>query len=258
MDNEQFTAEQQRLAQESAAAEVKAEEDRQQQIAELTSNLKGEPALAETVENDQGSAEAVKPIEERLEAPQTRVFEQYGETMRKDAEELLSTVKARDEKYDEVVALGGGQKNPELWAQYMALKEKGNILKEKVVFGTSPDEKNFNAYKETAMSDPIVVLRLAESGNFGANEGVEKISSILRGNTEYMERILDVLPASSAQFFWRGVEGEAGQDKDLYIAAIRKNSANYQFGSDELKKDPEVHAAALAAGLHPVFLNNYK
>jgi len=203
-----------------------------------------------------------RPIEERIGAPKTAMFEKYGQVMRKSALELMSVVKAMNAKEQELKTVEF--KSPQwqkLWNEREALNNQRNKLRNEAMWsGVSQrgEEIDPDKYKKTAMSDPQTVLSLAESGSLGngysQGEGIGQVSEELRGNAEYMAKLLNLLPVSAAESFWAQTQGEARQNKDLYLAAVQKNYLNYQFGNNEWKKDPEVQKVALASGLSPMYL----
>ncbi len=233
----------------------------------------GKPAEGNAGENsDKSVAENSvdsRPIEERIGHPQTEMFKKYGEVMRQTVDKLFDAVKQRDSKHKEVLVAGGPTgggptKRPDLWKEYLELDDKVRQLREDAlcgnkVFRDATDYDTRQMYMETVMSDPNMVLRFAESGQLGyydndfwnKMEGIGKVSEGLRGNAEFAKKVLDVIPQDQAKFFWSHITGEARESKNLYIAAVAKNRANFQFGADEWKKDPEIQQLALAGGLAP-------
>lgn len=254
-------------------AKLQAEKD-SQEAAALLAKLQGGTVESTPVEQVAGAViegtEPVaaentvdgRPIEEQIGAPKTAMFEKYGQVMRKSALELVSVVKAMDAKKEELKTVEF--KSPQwqkLWNESEALNNQRNKLRNEAMWsGVSQrgEEIDPDKYKKTAMSDPQTVLSLAESGSLGngysQGEGIGQVSGELRGNAEYMAKLLDLLPANAAENFWAQTQGEARQNKDLYLAAVAKNHLNYQFGNNEWKKDPEVQKAALASGLSPEYL----
>jgi len=227
-----------------------------------------------------------QPIEERIGHPQTEMFKKYGEAMRQTVDELFDAVKERDNKHNEVLSAGGPTgggptKRPDLWKQYLELDDKVRQLRgfdlygDKVFKDAADRNIQGDKYIETVMSDPYMVLRLAECGqfyedtggetrsgtvtaaalfsgpNWKKNGGIGIIGENLRGNAEFAKKLLDIIPQDQAGFFYSHITGEAKKDKDLFIAAVAKSRTNFQFGSDEWKKDPEVQKIALAGGLAP-------
>jgi hypothetical protein len=120
--------------------------------------------------------------------------------------------------------------------------------------------KAMDTYRETAMADPVTVMNLVESGELGSGyregEGIGQMSEKFRRDTEFMTKVLELLPAESgaAENFWVHTRGEARKNKELYIAAVQKNHLNYQWGPKEWKTDPKIQKIALESGLDPMYL----
>jgi hypothetical protein len=218
-----------------------------------------------------------RPIEERLEASKTEMSEKYGETIRRAAKELAGVVKEMRSKDAELRTLE--YQSPE-WkkanGEYNVLNDRRNKLRDEATWNTEilrnqksgeswSDYSNYQGrtlaeYQRTAHHDPQAVLSLAEAGELSEQGppseglGIGRVSKKLRSNKEYMTRMLDVLDRTGAQSFWAYTMGEARQDKDLYLTAVRKNHLNYQFGPKEWTTDPEVQKIALESGLDRMYL----
>ncbi len=212
------------------------------------------------------------PIEKSLEAPKTEVFEMYGEKIRQSAKELADVMKVIqvNEKtmYDQSLDMSERLKAQEA---DRILNGKRNALREKVLYGVGVRkihssyedyDKEMRAsteYKATVMDDPQTTLLLAESGQLGngyrEKEGIGQLSGRLRSNLEHMTKLLDALPSrDSAESFFVHCSGEARQNRDLYIAAIKKNHLNYQWGKKDWAQDPEIQKIALESGLDSMYL----
>lgn len=232
----------------------------------------------ENAEHSESAGEdlGTKPVEERLETPKTEMFEKYGSTMRKAADELVSVMRDWEAKRAEQIA---SEFNSPEWKRLTdeerALNDRRNQLREDAMWGAKVikfrsqssgeswsqhsdyQSKELDAYQKAAMSDPYTVMRLAEASQlgqgYGENEGIGKIDQKLRSNPEFMAKVLENISKSGAESFWAHVAGEAN-NKELYLAAIKKNALNYQWGSKEWKSDPEVQQVALESGLIPTYL----
>jgi hypothetical protein len=235
---------------------------------------------AERTKEKEGISDEVKPMEiaqediiEKIGAPKTEMFEKYGERMRNSSSELVTIVKTMQKKWDEMVAAGGAQKNPKLWEEHRALNEKRNKLRGDAMSGVDFRRKKTNEtydeywdyqrkamqeYRNTAMQDPQTILNMAASGELGNgyrdNEGIGQIDGKLRRNPEFMKKVLETLSRDGAESFYVHVRGGTPEHKALYIASIRKNHLNYQWGSKEWATDPEVQKIALESGLDPMYL----
>jgi len=219
-----------------------------------------------------------KNIVEKIGAPKTEAFEQYGKKMRESAEALagvMKEIRANDERMmDRNLDMPERLKAQE---ENKLLNDKRNQLLDDATFGANVmnlsssyggslgthaemmerQYAKFAEYTQTAMSDPVTVMYLAEAGQLGngyrENEGIGKVDKKLRSNPEYMMKMLETLPSRGAESFWVHCSGEARQNRDLYIASVQKNHLNYQFGSKEWKLDPEVQKIALESGLDSVY-----
>ncbi len=223
------------------------------------------------------SAEVVqdKPIGNTFEAPKNETFEKYGEKMRGAAAELVN-VKKQMQANEKIMYSKELDMAERLKAQdeNKALNETRNKLREDALFGaefrrqktgesyseySDYQRKTLDEYRDAAMQDPQTVLSMLESGELGngyrEGEGVGQISEELRENPEFMAKALELLPnGRAAENFWVHVKGEARNNSELYIAAVKKNHLNYQWGSKEWKTDPEIQKIALESGLDPMYL----
>ena len=277
-----------RLQAEAAARTEQAEQDRlerEEDLAKATTlleTIKSGNLGAETTQTAQAAESGVaagseRPIEERLEAPETEMSEKYGERIRKAAKELVKVVKELEVSDAKLKSVDrqSAEWQPAV-KEYNAINAKRNRLRSEATWDdtilrkqnsgeTDTAYHNYQGkalgeYQQTAMQDPVAALALAEAGELSENGppseglGIGRASKELRSNDEYMRRMLDVLDQNSAQSFWAYTIGEARQDKELYLKAVRKNHLNYQFGSKEWKLDPEVQKIALASGLSPMYL----
>jgi len=205
------------------------------------------------------------------------MFEKYGQTMRQSADRLVEVVSKMKEKWDELVAAGGTSQRPDLYEEHQALNDERNKLNSAIDYGNgvikhaerktneswgdheNSKRKLHEEYRNTALSDPYTVMRLAEAGQLSfkpSTSGETFASASLRGNVEFMSKLLDSLPDErwSGEHFWSQVTGEAAKDRDLYIRAIQKQPTSYQYGSKEWKNDPEIQKVALESGLDSSYL----
>ena len=215
--------------------------------------------------------------EEQFEAPKTEMFEKYGKRMRGAASELVSVMKEWEvnngKAYDKTLDMAERLKAQETRE---SLNDRRNQLLRDATFGAEVvqfrrqktgetyDEystykyKTLDEYENTAMQDPQIVLNLAEAGQLGnghhEKEGIGRVDKKLRENPEFMRKVLELLPnRDAAESFWVHVSGKA-RTRELYIASVKKNHLNYQWGSKEWKTDPEVQKIALESGLDPMYL----
>jgi hypothetical protein len=213
----------------------------------------------------------------KIGAPKTEMFKKYGERMHQAADKLVLVVKEMRENEKKLIeAEHGSAEWKKLWDENNALNDRRNELRSDATWGGKVIKfrgqkygeesyvqyekyrsKETDAYNKTAMDDPYVVLRLAEADQldrgYGNNEGIGKINSSLRSNSEFMEKVLDSISRNGAESFWAHVEGKAN-NRELYIKAIKKNHLNYQWGAKEWKSDPEIQKVALESGLNPTYL----
>lgn len=265
----------------------KTQEDEAAKLAEIRAKLNGEDAGMQTqetieftkVENveESGSQEA---LIERIGTPSNELFEKYGSKMRESADELVVTVQkmAENEKKLREVEF----KSPEwqkLWDENRALNERRNELSEDASWGNRVISNNgqrasesydqytdrrsgeLKKYREVAMDDPHVVLRMIEAGELGGDangDGLGKVSERLMSDPEFVHEAIKLSKKytenSYAGWFWRNVSGEAKANRQLFLEAIKVNHLNYQFGSQEMKSDPEIQKIALESGLDPIYL----
>ena len=275
---EQQKAEAERVAAEALAEAQQAEEkaraleerknDDVEKIVALRAEITGEGKSAQ-----EGAREVV--VEKQQEEPKNEMFEKYGEKMRASARELVNVIREMTVKrgimYNSSLSM---EERLKAQGDERALNDKRNKLWGDALSGVdfrrqkgTEDYTEYrdyqhhamDEYRRVALQDPETVLLLAESGELGdgyrPDEGIGMVDEKLRSNPEFMHKMLGVLPTAGAESFWVHVRGEAMKDRSLYIAAIQKNHLNYQWGSDEMKKDPEVQKVALASGLDPVYLN---
>lgn len=230
---------------------------------------------------DDDATYAPKPIEDTLEAPQYPAFEKYGAAMRQAAQELVEVCASIRVKNTEIDSASSDEERGVLLAEKEALDKKRNTLRLRATRGVEErrgvgvldyrgapvgelaraqwESEQMKAYTEAAMDDPKTVMLLAQAGELGtgyqSKEGIGQVSERLRGNLEYMTKLLGVLPDSdSAQSFWTHCIGAAKGSKDLYKIAVQKNPANYQYGLHEWKTDPEIQKIASEAGLDPILV----
>ncbi len=250
----------------------------------LLQRIKGEVSVEKTepvaVENV-GQAKEIgqKDLIEQIGAPKSEMFEKYGEKMRQAADDLVENRKAieANEEARKKVEYG----TPEwqkLWDEGRALNDRRNELASDAAWGSNVvkfrEEKSneswtsygnykseeLRQYRSAALDDPYVVLRMVEAGALGIDargDGLAYVSERLMGNSEFVREAFKLAKKHEAGYsgwFWNNVTGEARRNKELYIEAIKTNHLNYQFGSNEFKKDPEVQRVALESGLNPVYL----
>ncbi len=276
-DLEQQKAEAERAAAEALAEAQQAEEkaraleERKNEDAEKIAALRAEI----TGEGKPAQEEAQEVVvEKQQEVPKNEMLEKYSGKMRAFAQELLRVTKEMSAK-QEIMGNDSLPMEERLKAQSEneALKNSRRELKESSLrkpdfrrkkFDETYNEysdyqyKEMDKYEQAEKGDPETVLLLAEAGDLGKdsspNTGIGKVDSKLRRDPDFMRKMLGVMSKNSAEAFWAHTEGDARKDKSLYIAAIQKNHLNYQWGSDEMKKDPEVQKVALASGLYPMYL----
>lgn len=204
-------------------------------------------------------------IVEKLGAPKSEIFKQYGNAMRRDASALVPVVEQmRENKKKLNETEWHSPEWQKLWNENEALNDQRNALRDGAVYGrgimsrdadSGKDDRLRNAYKEAAMDDPQTVLSLAQAGELGGgyreNEGIGKISRRLRREPEYMMKVLESLSPLAAEGFYPNV---LQPSRELYVAAVRKNHLNYQFGPKEWARDPEIQKIAVESGLDPMYL----
>lgn len=236
-------------------------------------------ALAEQIKSGNIGGEA-KPAA-MLEAPKTEMFQKYGEKMRLDSSRVAEIMR-EIRKHDDMKNNQDLDYEDRLQAEKasFALNEKRNQLLDGAFFGTTDTRafrqelglrnqkigeasteywdylsKVLDEYYDAAMQDPVTVMNLAEAGAINGDAHAKSIGEKLRSNPEFMRKLLDVLPQNkTAESFWQYVAGDAQNDRGLYIAAIRKNHLNYQYGPKDWKTDPEVQKIALESGLDSMYL----
>ncbi len=264
---EQARQEAARHAEEKAAAEAADAARAEALLAQIKS---GEAPQAEAVEGSTISNQ--EPIEERLEAPRTPMFEKYGNTMRQAAGELVKVMKAMDENQEAInSAQYGTPEAKQLWDEQQALNDERNRLLDNVTGGNRVIEfenkssvwseqnkyesSEVRKYKAAAMSDPKTVMLLAEAGQLALDYRSREIGESLSSNAEFMAKLLKSLPnRNAAQYFWASCTGEARKSRELYIAAVQKNHLNYQFGPKEWTTDSKIQEIAIESGLSPMYL----
>lgn len=232
-----------------------------------------EEALIENADRESG-----KTIEEKIGAPKTEMFQKYGSRMREASSELVGVkekMRANREKIDDrnldmTERKRAQGENDTLNDQRNRLLRDADFGAEVIRYRSKKSDESYEAYERykrkemdeyerTAMQDPVIVMNLAKAGEFGTgyreNEGVGKIDRKLRGNPEFMMKVLEALPSSrAAESFSAHTYGLTPQHRELYIAAVKKNHLNYQFGPKEWTTDPEIQKIALASGLDERYL----
>lgn len=247
--------------------------------AEIMAKLQGGAVEVAPVKNVE--AVAVERVEnnddaliEKIGAPKNETFDRYGSKMREAADELVSLrekILTNKQKLDDKNLEFKSAEWQALWNDQTTLNNRRNELISnasrggKIIDEDPYQHENNRAmelkkYQETAMSDPYVVLRMVESDNLGytheKNEGIGKISEELRSDSEFMANVLNKISSRAAEGFWAHAAGGVARNKELYIKAVKKNHLNYQWGTNELKSDPEVKKAALESGLDSTYLQN--
>ncbi|MBP7822520.1 MAG: hypothetical protein KA034_01760 [Candidatus Moranbacteria bacterium] len=262
-------------AEQAAAHEAIAAEDAARAAALVerikSGNIGGEVKPTEGVTTEVAQEESTQDIVEKIGAPKTEMFEKYGEKMRASAAELAIVtreMRANEKKISD--------KNLDMSERRKAEAENNDVLNVKrnklydglmgvdvdlrrQKTGETYDEyrnykyKTMDEYRDTVMQDPQTVLSMAEAGQL-RNESIGQINERLRGNPEFMAKVLEALPTKiAAEGFFVHVRGEA-KTRDLYVAAVKKNHLNYQWGPKEWATDPEIQKIALESGLDPVYL----
>jgi hypothetical protein len=234
------------------------------------------PVSSEDLMLQDARQEDMELMFKKIGAPKTEMFEKYGERMRNAASALVGAMKewrAHDDKTsDETLDMAERLKAQEI---RKSLNERIYQLSRDASFGAeviafrrqkrdeswseyhSYREKTCAEYKSTAMQDPQIVLNLAEAGQLGngyrENEGIGQIDGKLRENLEFMQKVLETLSRKGAEAFFVHVQGKA-RTRELYIASVKKNHLNYQWGPKEWATDPEIQKIALESGLDPMYL----
>lgn len=243
---------------------------------EVPGTLEVEGGKSEERSEPTGENLGKKPIEEQIGTPKTEMFEKYGSRMREASSELVEVMKemrANDEKkYNKNIDMAERLKAE---AANTPLNDRRNQLLDDATWGSKVvklrgqkagetwsehvdyERKTLNEYNRTAMQDPQIILDLAEAGQLGngyrEGEGVGRIDRKLRSDPEFMAKVLENLSQAGAESFWAHAVGEAN-NQELYLAAVKKNHLNYQWGAQEWKLDPEVQKVALESGLDPTYL----
>ncbi len=237
--------------------------------AEKTEPMNTESVAEASVEDAKDTDET---LIEKIGAPDNETFKKYGSKMREAADALVSLkekIIANDKKLkDENLEFKSAEWKI-LWDENEALNDQRNELLSDATRGSkaidldpylreNERDAELKKYRETAMSDPYIVLHIVESGNLGythrEKEGLGKINAELRSNPEFMSRVLDKLSSRAAEGFWAHTQGETAKDKNLYIKAVKKNHLNYQWGKPEWKSDPKIQKTALESGLSSAYL----
>jgi hypothetical protein len=279
--HEQYVQEQSE-AEETRLAEIRAKLNGEETIAIENAEL-----VAEKDDKQQA-------LIERIGAPQSEMFEKYGSRMREAADELvlaskewkIANNKLRSLEKDYADADNDDAKKAEISKVYDEVKkevdtarDKFNQLRRDASFGAEVIPKSgqkmgetymeadrrrdaeLKKYNEAAMNDPYVVLRMIEAGAIGGDAsgtGLRGVAERLMSDTEFVSEAIKLASKDSQGsydgWFWRNVSGEARANKELFIEAVKLNHLNYQFGSQEMKSDPEIQKVALKSGLSPTYL----
>jgi hypothetical protein len=258
-----------------------------EKAAEILKKLKGEETGGEKTEHvmvensDQTKETNQENLIEKIGAPKNEMFGKYGDRMRQAADELVLNREKMIANEKELKKVEHGSEEwKKLWNENRTLNDKRNELSNDATWGsnviknpgqqygesyTQYSEKRTNLlekYREAAMDDPYVVLRMIEAGELGGDangSGLGKVSERLMENPGFVRQSIKLAGkhenGSYGGWFWRNVTGEARTNKDLFREAVKLNHLNYQFGLNEWKSDPVIQKTALESGLDPSYLH---